>query len=286
MKLCPRCSAAHGAVDWVCPACHWHPQRRGRIYDLTGDGVERQLGFEAHAFQDLAAVEDEYFWFRARNALIEWALTTYLPGSRTFLEVGCGNGQVLRALQRAAPELRLTASEAFYEGLHVAAARLHDIDLLRVDVRRLPFVEEFDVVGAFDVLEHVDDDHEAMQQIAGATKRGGGVLITVPQHPRLWSEIDAYSHHRRRYTRATLTALLQTAGLSLVRMTSFVSLLLPGLLMSRILRRGRPVDPVAEYQIPPAVNRLAGAMMGIERRLIRAGVSFPAGGSLLAVARR
>lgn len=286
MKLCPQCSAAHEAVDWVCPACAWRPERRGQVYDLMGPADAGTLGFEAHAFQDLAAVEDGYFWFAARNALIGWARSAYFADSRSFLEVGCGNGQVLRALQQADPGLRLTASEAFFEGLHVAASRLSGVDLLRADVRCLPFDEEFDVVGAFDVLEHVDDDARAMQQIARATKKGGGVLVTVPQHPRLWTAIDTYSGHRRRYTRQTLTRLIRSAGLRLVRMTSFVSLLLPALLLSRAIRRGRPVDPSAEYRIPVTVNRLAGAVMGLERGLIRAGVSFPAGGSLLAVARR
>ncbi len=286
MKRCPQCSTAHEAADWVCPACGWRPERHGQVYDLMSQGTAGSLGFQAHNFQDLAAVEDRYFWFAARNALIAWAMSRYLPDARTFLEVGCGNGQVLRALQRVAPNLRLTASEAFVEGLEVAASRLTGVDFLRIDVRALPFQEEFDAVGAFDVLEHVDDDRQAMAEIARTTKKGGGVLVTVPQHPRLWSEIDTYSGHKRRYTRSALTGLLRGAGLRVVRVTSFVSLLMPGLLLSRVVRRGRPVDPAAEYRIPAAVNRLAGAMMGLERGFIRAGLSLPAGGSLLAVARR
>jgi SAM-dependent methyltransferase len=193
---------------------------------------------------------------------------------------------VLRALHERFPTLRLTASEAFAEGLAVLEARLADVELLRADVRRLPFDGEFDVVGAFDVLEHVDDDVGAMREIARSAAAGGGVIVTVPQHPGLWSEVDAYSGHRRRYTRSSLRELLQAAGLRVVRMTSFVTLLLPGLLLARTLRRGRPVDPFTEYRIPGAVNTLADAVMGVERRLIRAGISFPAGGSLLAVARR
>ena len=156
----------------------------------------------------------------------------------------------------------------------------------QADVTRLPLRGEFDVVGAFDVLEHVPDDAAAIREIARSVRPGGGVVITVPQHAWLWSGLDEYAGHQRRYSRAALVSLVGSAGLRPVLVTSFVSLLLPALLLSRAAQRGKTVDPLQEFRIAPAANRVAGWMMTAERALIRGGLSLPAGGSLLLVARR
>jgi len=68
-----------------------------------------------------------------------------------------------------------------------------------MDVRRIPFREEFDVIGAFDVLEHVKEDEEVLLQMYQATRKRGGILVTVPHHPFLWSPVDDYARHVRRY---------------------------------------------------------------------------------------
>jgi len=236
-------------------------------------------------FDDMAAVEDVHFWHRARNALIVWALTRYFPAAASMLEAGCGNGQVLRAVARARPGLRLAASEVFLEGLETAARSLSGAEFVRADIRDLPFDAEFDVVGAFDVLEHVDRHEDAMRCLVRSARPGGGILITVPQHQWLWSEVDAYSGHCRRYSRGSLRRLMEDAGLDVLRMTSFVTLLLPAMVASRLTQR-RAFAPGAEAHPGSLVSGVASGVMGMERALIRAGVSMPLGGSLLAVARR
>ena len=99
-------------------------------------------------------------------------------------------------------------------------------------------------------------------------------MITVPQHAWLWSGLDEYAGHQRRYSRAALVSLVGSAGLRPVRVTSFVSLLLPALLLSRAAQRGKTVDPLQEFRIAPAANRVAGWMMTAERALIRAACRF------------
>jgi hypothetical protein len=111
-------------------------------------------------------------------------------------------------------------------------------------------------------------------------------VITVPQHQWLWSPLDEYAGHQRRYSRASLVSLVRAAGLRPVLITSFVSLLLPALLLSRFSQRGTTVDPMQEFRIAPAVNRISSWVMTAERTLIRAGLPLPAGGSLLLIARR
>ena len=152
----------------------------------------------------------------------------------------------------------------------------------------LPFADEFDVVGAFDVLEHIEDDHGALRALARAARPGGGVVVAVPQHPWLWAAADVASGHHRRYRRRELVSAAAAAGLDVVRVTSFVSLLLPLLLLSR-LRHRRPdpsYDVVREIDIGRAANGVLDAVMRVEAALLRRGVALPAGGSLLLVARR
>lgn len=283
MKICPACSARFGSAAWVCPSCSWQAPRHGAITILTSE--ESVSGFASEFFDALAILEEGHFWFAGRNALIAWAVRQYFPEARTFLEVGAGTAQVTGALQRACPGMSFTASEAFREGLLVAERKAAGAELVQADVHTLPWEGEFDVIGAFDVLEHIADDAGAVRQIARAVKPGGGVIVTVPQHRWLWSPLDDYSHHQRRYTRTDLVALLTRAGLRVERVTSFVSLLLPVLLASRVAQRRRGVDPHGEYRISSVANRIGGFAMNVERALIRGGVSLPAGGSLLAIAR-
>ena len=284
MKVCPACDARFAAADWVCPACEWRAARDGPIHLIEpGTGAD---GFSAEFFERLIRVESQHFWFRARNELIAWAVRRYFPGARTFPDAGAGTGQVTRAMRERLPQVQMTACEVFTAGLAWAGRQQTRAELVCADVRRLPWENEFDVVGAFDVLEHVVEDVDAMRQLARAARPGGGVIVTVPQHQWLWSPIDDYSGHQRRYSRRLLVDRLASAGLHAVHVTSFMTLLLPVLMLSRLSRRDQPPDPDAETRIAPMTNRIGSALTAVERALLRTGASWPAGGSLLVVARR
>jgi hypothetical protein len=70
--------------------------------------------------------------------------------------------------------------------------------------------------------------------------------------------------------------------------TSFVSLLLPLLAISRLRKKKPPedYDPASELKLPNFANSVLFAILLFERRLIRIGVRFPAGGTRLIVARK
>jgi SAM-dependent methyltransferase len=286
LKVCLACAARFDSDGWTCPACGSEPARNGFLRFVADETLDT---FPDESFDRLPEHEERSFWFRGRNRLIEWALRTYFPRAQSFFELGCGTGVVLAALHAERPELRLAGGEPFAAGLEVARARLPDVPLYQLDGRQLPFAEEFDVVGAFDVLEHVDEDEEVLAQMHQAVRPGGGILVSVPQHPWLWSAVDDYSLHRRRYTAKQLVARVQDAGFHVVRKTSFVSLLLPAVAFSRWRGRGQDpadCDPTQEFRLPGTVERAFGAAMTAERSLIRTGVSFPAGSSLLLAAHR
>lgn len=243
--------------------------------------------FDAQMFALLARVEDRNPWFRSRNRLIQWALRCYAPNTHDLLEVGCGTGYVLQGLRRTFPVLRLTGIEPGVDGLRIARERVPDAALVVGDARRLAYETAFDAVCAFDVLEHVDDDAAVLAGLHRAVRPGGVLLATVPQHAWLWSAADVSAGHLRRYERSALVGLVERSGFRVLRATSFVSLLLPALAVARLLHgRNAAYDPEAEFRPRPLFDRIAAVVYAAERRLVAGGLSLPAGGSLLVVARR
>jgi SAM-dependent methyltransferase len=203
------------------------------------------------------------------------------------LEVGCGAGFVLTAVREAFPGLELTGTDVSTERLAHARDRLPGVRLIELDALEPP-PHTFDVVCAFDVLEHIPDDGRVLTRIFEATAPRGGAILLVPQHPRLWSAADDYGHHVRRYTRPELIAKLEEAGFRATRATSFLTALLPIMVAARLRHRGRAkqYDLAAELVPPRPLNSLFERILDGERWLIDRGVSLPVGGSLLVVARR
>lgn len=253
------------------------------------DLARESPGFKAGHFAELAALEDGHFWFRARNELIVHVLRRYFPQARSMLEIGCGTGYVLRGVTHSLPQLRVSGSEIFLEGLSFAARRAPAADLFQMDAQRIPFSAEFDLIGAFDVIEHIADDERVLCEIHRALKPGGGAVFTVPQHPALWSAQDDHACHVRRYRRHELAHKLHTAGFRVVFSTSFVSLLLPLLALSRWRKHDEGSGSemsTAEFRLPAALNASLYGVLRLERELIKAGLRFPAGGTRLIAAVR
>jgi SAM-dependent methyltransferase len=245
-------------------------------------------GFKASYFSELAQLEAGNFWFRARNKLLMWALKKYSSNVESMLEIGCGTGFVLSGIASEFPTVNLYGSEIFTEGLAFASRRAPNAKLMQMDARHIPFIEEFDVIGAFDVLEHIKEDRVVLEQIASALKPDGILLITVPQHAWLWSPADEYAYHERRYSRREIEEKLAAAGFALLRSTSFVTALLPAMIASRTLQRrsSKAFDPMAEFNISPVLNRTFEALLNLELAGIRRGLNYPVGGSRLLVAKR
>ena len=290
MKICLACSSSRCDDAWTCADCGYRPAVVDGYPAFAPDLAEENAGFRPEFFAELAVLEAESWWFRARNDLIAWAVTRFAPDCERFLEIGCGTGFVLGRIHAELPAAELWGSEIFSAGLAVAAGRVPSARFLQMDARAIPFRDEFDVIGAFDVIEHIEEDEAVLSGVRDALRPGGSLLLTVPQHPALWSPQDVHAGHVRRYTAGGLRRQLATAGFELVRAASFVSILLPMMLASRLRMRRAPADPefdaIETLRQPRPVNLALEAVMRVERGLIRRGVSFPAGGSLLVVARR
>src|SRR5665213_492007 len=291
MRICLACRRPYEIMDDGCAACGKKiPKKLGIAHysPAPPQGVG-EGGFKESHFADLAAHEAGNFWFRTRNRLILWALGAYCHGFGSLLEIGCGTGFVLTGIAAKFPAARLYGSEVYSAGLSIAMGRLPTAEFMQMDARAIPYGEEFDVVGAFDVLEHIVEDVVALEQIHAALRPGGALILSVPQHDWLWSPLDDSACHVRRYEKADLHAKIESAGFEIVRSTSFVFGLLPFMVLSRFVARHRRPgrsDPLPEIQIHPWLDRIFGWAMDFEVFLIRAGMSLPVGGSRLLVVRK
>lgn len=286
MKVCLKCESPFESTDWICKYCGQEPLKQdGRLF-FSPELSESCDGFSLDSFEKLFKIELTNFWFRSRNKLITWAISRYFLDAKNFFEIGCGTGFVLSAIEKEFPDLDLYGSEIYNEGLRFASTRVLKTTLFQMDARKIPFKEEFDVIGAFDILEHINEDEEVLEQIYQSLKPGGGIILTVPQHPFLWSIYDEHSYHVRRYQASELKQKVQKAGFKVKKVISFVSILFPILVINRLQNRKSRMryDVMSEFRMSKVTNAILERVLDLERFLIKAGITFPFGGSLLLIA--
>ena len=261
----------------------------------TRSSAGAREAYDPSFFENLAAAEDRHFWFRARNRVIEVLaaqLTAGLAPGFRVLEVGCGTGSALRALERACPRGTVVGMDLFGEGLH--HARRHGSRLVQADLHRPPFAAGFELVGVFDVLEHLADDVRVLADLARLLAPHGALLVTVPAGRRLWSFYDETVRHRRRYEVGELAASLREAGYEVEYLTPYMSAILPLVWARRKLARGgRPASEAEshalaedEFRIVPGLNEVLRWCLAPEAGRIARRRQLPFGTSLVAVARR
>jgi SAM-dependent methyltransferase len=247
---------------------------------------------------ELFAAEKRHFWFRARGIvlgrLVGQLVRDLAPGYRV-LEVGCGNGHVLRILERVCVGGTVTGMDLSAQRLDFARSRTN-CALRQGDLHQLPRGETFDLIGMFDVLEHVADDVGAVRTLSQVLTPNGRLVLTVPAHRSLWSYADTHAGHYRRYQVRQLEEVLTAGGLKVQYCTQFMAALFPLMWLGRRLsalwggpqagEQGEPELFLRELRIVPIVNGVLRRLLECEAPLIARRRRLPLGTSLLALARR
>jgi SAM-dependent methyltransferase len=248
-------------------------------------------GYDDALFQKVFAAENKHFWFRARNTLITGLARRAIAGvgSPNILEVGCGTGNVLHALCRACSTARVVGIDFSAEGFQYARAR-GPAPLVQADASYPPFSIKFDLVGIFDVLEHIPDDNAALESARGLLRHNGRLLVTVPANMSLWSYADEAARHCRRYNAVDLSAQLESHGFRIELISPFMAILYPALKIWRFVNRNRKKSPVELFEgdltVVPVLNEVAQWLTSVEAQWIIAGHRLPFGTSLVVVARK
>jgi SAM-dependent methyltransferase len=230
--------------------------------------------------------EDRHWWYRGRRTVLDGVLAGLgLPDGARILDAGCGSGRNMVELARRGT---VTGIELSHTSVELARGRGVG-EVIEGSILEMPFAQDsFDLAVGLDVIEHLEDDLEALRELRRTVAPGGALLLTVPAYQWLWSGHDEINHHHRRYTRRTLRAVAERAGWHQVRTTYFNSLLLPVAIMLRVLDRlnRKTTESSLDLWVPPQpLNWLLERPLAIEAALIARGGRIPAGLSLLAVFR-
>jgi len=237
---------------------------------------------ERVVYQQMAELDDRHWWYRARRKILAELIRreVRLPANARILEIGCGTGH----------NLQMLAGFGHVDGLELdeEAAALSEKRLGRKVMRSpLPELDQvpdnYDLIGAFDVIEHIDDDRAALAAIATKLKPAGKFMMTVPAHPWMWTAHDVANHHKRRYSKRALRSLIENSPMKLERLGYFNSLLFPVAIAERAASKLRGKDN-GDVSLPPApLNRALEAVFASERYLVGR-LPLPPGLSLFAVA--
>ena len=246
---------------------------------------------ESEVYDHFFRAEERHWWFRARRRILTEVLRQALPGGeatrsgRAIADVGCGTGGMVELLSRFGT---VTGVDEAPEAREYCARRGLSRILSPDEWERSG--ERYDLVTAFDVVEHVDDETAFLRRLAGHLRPGGRWLVTVPAYSFLWSSFDEMNHHRRRYTRGSLVHSLGAAGLRAERATYMNCLLLPPVVAGRLLEKlggNDPTDAAARdralarwFKVGP-LNGILEGIFAAERHWL-AHRDLPAGSSVLA----
>jgi SAM-dependent methyltransferase len=297
-RICPNCDRTEAIADtaplwptgWCCPACGFAHAARNGFVRLAPDLDDVDEGFQLASYDELSEIEDGHFWFTTRNEMIIWLVQRFAPRASRALEIGCGTGYVLFALRKALPSAQLSGGEFHSLGLlHARQRHGNAVELFQMDARQSGILNALDLVGAFDVLEHIADDRLVLAEIFRMLKPGGVLIATVPQHPWLWSASDEVAHHERRYKIGELANKARNVGFRIRYQSSFAALTLPLMaasrLRSRLSKRGHSMESLdIETKVPPGLNAGLRVLFRTEHMLRRLGLPLPLGGSQVVVA--
>jgi SAM-dependent methyltransferase len=202
--------------------------------------------------------EPTYWWYRARTDLLRTVLGKYVDPDARILDVGSADGPSVSWLRggRRFASLDLDPRGLGRNGVCGSALAL-------------PFADaSFDVVAAFDVIEHCEPEQEAVEQVARVLAPGGTFLMSVPAYQWAWTDFDDQNGHHRRYTRARAVRALERGGLQVERATYVFAAVFPFFVAERLARRlMRPASTEAAdvVALPPVPKPVEAVLMGLSR---------------------
>lgn len=234
-------------------------------------------------YDRMAEHDSTHWWYVARRDILADYIARYVqpPAGARILEIGCGTGHNLPMLGAFGTVDAIEIDEA---ARTVASARLGK----EVGTAPLPELSgvaegQYDLIAVLDVVEHVEDDVAALAGMAKRLKPGGTILITVPAHQWMWSAHDVVNHHKRRYSKGSLTAALDKAGLKWRKLRWFNSLLFPAAVAARVAGKLTGKDDSDDSPPPKPLNWAFEKIFGLERHLLGR-LPMPPGLSIIVLA--
>ena len=234
-----------------------------------------------------ASIEQtDYWWYRVRARLLRTILESYADGPDRVLDVGSADGPSVGWLEARSLKVALDIDpRGLKAGTGVCGSAME-----------LPFADaSFDVVGAFDVVEHCEPESTAVAELARVLVPGGRLLLSVPAYQWAWSDFDEENGHYRRYTRGRAVAAVEAQGLEVLRASYAFASTLPLFAAERLARRARqtvrrigrqhPADVVSVPEVSPGLDRFLHWLGSLDDAMLRRR-DLPFGSSVVVAARK
>ncbi len=222
-----------------------------------------------------------------RDALAQ--VKKYIPGEKAVvMDIGCSSGFLIEDLVKTFPEAVIIGADVVKEPLYRLAKNLPGIPLIRFDLLRCPLPDQsVDVLVMLNVLEHIEDDLEALRKAFNLLKPGGSLVIEVPAFPSLYDAYDEELCHFRRYSAGELHGKLIAAGFKVCRKSYLGFVLFPAFAAVKLLSKsfaGRKKKSVVREQAGrTSGNPLVQWALEFESKRL-SGLQLPFGIRVLAVA--
>ena len=227
---------------------------------------------------------EDYWWFVGRYNIIFRYLNRLSKGSsQRIIDFGCGPGNLLMRLSKYG---RIYGADISLSALYFCRSRkLYRIFQIE-EKARVPIRDNsFDFVIALDVLEHIEDDYQALVEFYRICKKGGRVMLTVPSYPFLWGDHDELDGHKRRYRKYRLERIIKEVGFKIEKISYIYILLFIPLYFLRKTKKLLRIKKDDFIKISPSINKLLIWLNGLELRYLTK-FNLPFGTSIFCIAKK
>ena len=231
-------------------------------------------------------IQKKHWWFTSKKEIILDTIARYsnLKPESAILDIGCGSGLMLNALEEIGNTSGMDMSDdaiQFSQEIFKGSIKKGFLP------NNVPYPEnQFDLITALDVIEHIDDDVQSLRTIRSLLTQNGTAIITVPAYMFLWSHFDELNEHKRRYTLPELKDKLELADLRIEKISYYNTLLFPIAYLVRKLNNLLGRDGASDIDMPgKSVNTILTKIFSSEKSLLRF-CNLPFGVSILAVVKK
>ena len=211
-------------------------------------------------------MEKENWWYKNRRTVI----SIFLSGNSfdKILDYGCGTGVTTQSLKKFGTVFGTDKSQFAMEKAKSNKIKTIKFDLVN-STDSTELFETFDLITLFDVLEHIENDNHALMHLYKLLKKKKFLLLTVPAFSFLWSDHDTALSHYRRYTKKSLSEVLDKSGFKIIRISYFTTWIFPFITLYRILTRWKKTNSSSLQPLPEKLNNLVVKSFNLENDLLK-----------------
>ena len=288
MIICPKCSTKleKKTTFYFCGACGFKANVVGGVVYFNPEIDETFESYNPKALDVFYKYEKLHFWFRIRIDFILQIFGKYVDKKSLVMEVGTGTGYIARELKKNGYDVEI--ADVHKQFLDFRKNKIIERKY-QFDIKEPPFTNHFDVIGMFDVLEHIEEDKAVLGNVRKMLNDGGKVIITVPAHSWLWSKYDC--SHKRRYNLKRIRAIFKESNFDVLEAKHFFVSIIPLLFIRSLIRRPKfnkgSAATLAKDQmsISPVMNKILYWILCVECKLIK-NIHPKIGGSIIVVAQK